>query len=115
MFGLPAMVAAFYFLADSKEQKRKVIAVFGGAAVISFLTGITEPIEYAFLFLAPGLYGAHALLTGIFAFLANAFGMQIGFGFSAGLIDYIVSIPKSILLVNANHPAGIERIMANPG
>ena len=114
MFGLPAMVGAFYFLADGKEQKRKVIAVFGGAAVISFLTGITEPIEYAFLFLAPALYGAHALLTGVFAFIANAFGMQIGFGFSAGLIDYAVSIPKSIQLVNANN-TGFARVMDNPG
>jgi PTS system N-acetylglucosamine-specific IIC component len=55
---------------------------------VSFVTGITEPLEFAFMFVAPVLYGIHALLTGMSAWLTNSLGLRHGFGFSAGLIDY---------------------------
>jgi PTS system glucose-specific IIC component len=65
------------------------------AAVTSFLTGITEPIEFAFLFVAPLLYGVHALLAGIAYFLCIALGIKHGFTFSHGFIDYVVLFPQS--------------------
>ncbi|UUD37039.1 PTS transporter subunit EIIC [Mycoplasmopsis equigenitalium] len=113
MFGLPAMVAAFYVTADDKEQKRRVIELFGSAAVVSFLTGITEPIEFAFLFVSPLLYGIHALLTGLFGFIVGLFGIQIGFGFSAGLFDYLLSFPKSLAIIDANY-TGFEAVIRHP-
>ena len=113
MFGLPALAAAFYVTADNKQQKRRVLAMFGSAAVVSFLSGITEPIEFAFLFVAPELFIAHALMTGIFGFITGAFGIQLGFGFSAGLLDYMLSIPKSMDIIKANK-TGIDAVMANP-
>lgn len=115
MFGLPALVGAFIWTAESKEQKLKVAALFGSAAVVSFLTGITEPIEFAFLYASPLLYFVHAILTGIFAFITGAFGIQIGFGFSAGLLDYILSIPKSLAIINESGFSGAAKVFANPG
>lgn len=114
MFGLPALVYAFYKNADNKDQKKKVLALFGPAALISFLTGITEPIEFAFMFVSPVLYLMHAVLAGIFGFITGLFGVQIGFGFSAGLLDYLLSIPKSLQIINTNK-TGIDAVMANPG
>ncbi|RXY96921.1 PTS fructose transporter subunit IIBC [Malacoplasma penetrans] len=114
MFGLPALVYVFYRNAESKEQKQRVLSTFGPLALVSFLTGITEPIEFAFMFVSPLLYGVHALLTGIFSFITGAMGIQIGFGFSAGLIDYLLSIPKSLQIIEANR-TGIDAVFANPG
>ncbi|AMD81218.1 PTS system, N-acetylglucosamine-specific, IICBA component [Mycoplasmopsis canis PG 14] len=114
MFGLPALVVAFAYTAESKEQKTKVIALFGSAALVSFLSGITEPIEFAFLYASPLLYFVHAVLTGIFAFITGAFGIQLGFGFSAGLIDFITSIPKSMAIINESGFTGASRVFANP-
>ena len=65
------------------------------AALTAFLTGITEPIEFAFLFVAPVLYAVHALLAGVAYFLCIALGIKHGFTFSHGLIDYVVLFPKS--------------------
>jgi PTS system glucose-specific IIC component len=64
-------------------------------ALTAFLTGITEPIEFAFLFVAPLLYGIHAVLAGVAYFLCVALGIKHGFTFSHGLIDYVVLFPKS--------------------
>lgn len=114
MFGLPALVYVFYRNAESKEQKQKVLSIFIPLALIAFLTGITEPIEFAFMFVSPLLYLAHAILGGIFSFIVTAFGIQLGFGFSAGLIDYLLSIPKSIEIIKANK-TGINALLANPG
>ncbi|MBD5446010.1 MAG: PTS transporter subunit EIIC [Mycoplasma sp.] len=113
MFGLPALVYVFYRNAENKEQKQRIISTFVPLALISFLTGITEPIEFAFMFASPLLYFIHALLTGIFAFITGAFGIQIGFGFSAGLIDYLLSIPKSMQIIEANR-TGVDAVFANP-
>ena len=71
-------------------------------ALTSFLTGVTEPIEFSFMFLAPLLYGIHAVLTGVAMALMNALGVHLGFGFSAGLFDYVLNFSlstKPLLLV----------------
>ncbi|NQZ65846.1 MAG: PTS transporter subunit EIIC [Mycoplasmatales bacterium] len=112
MFGLPAIAAAIYYNAQGNVQKQRVASLFAGSALVSFFTGITEPIEFAFMFLAPSLYMLHAVLTGLSAFIVGVFGMQIGFGFSAGLIDYVLSIPKSMDIANAK--GGFEGAMSNP-
>jgi len=94
MFALPA--AALAIIHTARPEKRKqVSAVFLGVALASFLTGITEPIEFAFMFAAPLLYAVHAVLTGVSAFLVTSLGIKHGFGFSAGLIDYAVNFPLS--------------------
>lgn len=113
MFGLPAMVFAFFMTADDKDQRRRVMALFGSAALVSFLTGITEPIEFAFLFVSPLLFGIHALLTGLFGFIVGLFGIQIGFGFSAGLFDYLISLPKSFEIIRVNY-SGVDAVFRNP-
>lgn len=116
MFGLPALCYVFYRNADSQEQRNRVLSLFGPAALVSFLTGITEPIEFAFMFISPLLYVVHAVLTGIFAFIVNLFGMQIGFSFSAGFLDYLLSIPKSVQIAEAKGSIDyIQGVFANPG
>jgi PTS system N-acetylglucosamine-specific IIC component len=68
-----------------------IASVFMSAALASFLTGITEPLEFAFMFAAPLLYLVHAVLTGLSGFIVTSLGIKHGFGFSAGLIDYLVN------------------------
>jgi PTS system glucose-specific IIC component len=94
MFGLPAAALAMWHTARP-EQRAKVGGIMISAALTAFLTGITEPIEFAFLFVAPLLYVVHALLAGMAYFLCVALGIKHGFTFSHGLIDYIVLFPKS--------------------
>ena len=90
MFGLPGAALAMYRCA--KPEKRKVVGgILLAGAVSSFLTGVTEPLEFSFMFLSPILYVVHALLTGVSVFLAATFHWTAGFGFSAGLIDFILS------------------------
>jgi len=90
MFGLPA--ACLAMITTAKPENRKAIAgMLLSAALTSFLTGITEPIEFLFMFLAPVLYFLHALLSGISLALTNALGMRCGFAFSAGFIDYVIN------------------------
>lgn len=90
MVGLPAACLAMITTAK-KENRKQVAGLLLGAAFTSFLTGITEPIEFLFMFLAPVLYIAHALLSGISLAVTTALGMRCGFGFSAGFIDYVLS------------------------
>jgi PTS system N-acetylglucosamine-specific IIC component len=98
MFGLPAGALAMYHTA--KTKKKKVAAsLLMAAALCSFLTGVTEPMEFAFMFLAPVLYLAHAVLTGISVFIVALLPTRAGFNFSAGLIDYILSF-KAPMAVN---------------
>ncbi|MCR8613096.1 MAG: PTS transporter subunit EIIC [Mycoplasma sp.] len=113
MFGLPALVASIWFNAQGEKQKAQVASLFLGSALVSFFTGITEPIEFSFMFLAPALYGMHIILTGIVGFIVGVFGIQLGFGFSAGLIDYALSIPKSLDIIVANK-TGFDAVLANP-
>lgn len=91
MFGLPAAVLAMYHCARP-EKKKQVGAILLSSAIASFLTGVTEPIEFSFMFVAPVLYVIHALLTGVFVFIAASMKWLAGFGFSAGMIDYILSM-----------------------
>ena len=87
MFGLPA--AAFAMYQEAKpERKKQIASLMLAAGVTSFVTGVTEPLEFAFMFLAPLLYAVHALLTGLSLFIASMFHWTAGFGFSAGLIDF---------------------------
>lgn len=101
MFGLPA--AAFAIIHTAKPERRKTIgSIFIGAAFASFLTGITEPLEFAFMFVAPVLYVVHAVLSGVAAYVTYALGMKLGFGFSAGFIDYAINFQistKPLLLI----------------
>lgn len=94
MWGLPAAALAMWRVA-LPEQRKKVGGIMVSAALTAFLTGITEPIEFAFLFVAPVLYAIHALLAGIAYFVCIVLGIKHGFTFSHGLIDYIVLFPKS--------------------
>lgn len=94
MWGLPAAALAMW-QAARPEQRTKVGGIMISAALTAFLTGITEPIEFAFLFVAPLLYVIHALLAGVAYFLCVVLGIRHGFTFSHGLIDYIVLFPKS--------------------
>jgi PTS system N-acetylglucosamine-specific IIC component len=90
MFGLVGAALAMILLAK-KSERSKTAGILGGAALVSFVTGITEPLEFAFLFVAPVLYIAHALLTAASNYITNYMGLRHGFGFSAGLIDYLLN------------------------
>ncbi|WP_019555588.1 N-acetylglucosamine-specific PTS transporter subunit IIBC [Propionispira raffinosivorans] len=90
MFGMPAVAFAMY-RAAKPENRSKVAGVLISVAFTAFLTGITEPIEFMFMFLAPGLYAVHAILTGLALSVVYSFGVLHGFGFSAGLIDYLLN------------------------
>ena len=90
MFGLPGACLAMYRQAKDKHKKR-VYGLLLAAAVASFVTGVTEPIEFSFMFVAPILYLVHAVLTGISMFVIYSLGWIAGFGFSAGAIDWILS------------------------
>ena len=87
MFGLPGAAFAMYFAAP-KERRPLVGGMLVSVAVTAFLTGVTEPLEFLFMFLAPLLYLVHAILTGISLYVATALGIHAGFSFSAGAIDY---------------------------
>jgi PTS system N-acetylglucosamine-specific IIC component len=90
MFGLPGAALAIYTAAPS-ENKEKVASIMLAASLSSFFTGVTEPLEFSFMFVAPLLYIIHALLTGISVFVAANMEWMAGFGFSAGLVDMVLS------------------------
>jgi PTS system N-acetylglucosamine-specific IIC component len=90
MFGLPSMALAIY-LNTPQNARKQAGALLAGVAFTSFLTGITEPLEFLFLFAAPLLFGLHALLTGLALATAQLFNIHAGFGFSAGFIDYLIN------------------------
>ena len=90
MFGLPGAALAMY--RNAKDSKKKAVAALLVAAVLaSFLTGITEPLEFSFMFLAPVLYLVHAVLTGVSLTIAALLHTTAGFNFSAGLIDFVLA------------------------
>ncbi|RCX06424.1 MULTISPECIES: N-acetylglucosamine-specific PTS transporter subunit IIBC [Kosakonia] len=90
MFGLPGAALAIYHCARP-ENKAKVLGIMMAGAFASFFTGITEPLEFSFMFVAPVLYVIHAVLTGISVFIAASMHWIAGFGFSAGLVDMVLS------------------------
>jgi PTS system N-acetylglucosamine-specific IIC component len=94
MFGLPAACLAMYHAAP-KDRRRGVGGLLTSMALTSFLTGVTEPIEFSFMFLAPALYGLHALLTGAAFVVMSVLDVKLGFGFSAGLFDYVLNFGKA--------------------
>jgi PTS system glucose-specific IIC component len=89
MWGLPAAALAMW-RAARPEQRAKIGGIMLSAALTSFLTGITEPIEFSFLFLAPMLYGLHAILAGCAQLLFQVLGAKLGFTFSHGFIDFVL-------------------------
>jgi PTS system N-acetylglucosamine-specific IIC component len=105
MFGLPAAAVAIWRAA--RPEKRKLIGgIMLSGALCSFLTGVTEPLEFAFLFVAPVLFVVHALLTGASMAICAALGVKDGFGFSAGFIDFALNWNKAekpwlILIIGA--------------
>jgi len=90
MFGLPAAALAMYHTAKP-EKKKAAGALLAAAALSSFFTGVTEPLEFAFMFLAPAAYLLHAVLTGVSCAIVAALPTRAGFNFSAGLVDYVLS------------------------
>lgn len=93
MFGLPGYALAFVHAAHAHNRKR-IASVMLTAALTSFLTGITEPLEFAFMLTVPLLYAFHALFTGISMFVTSVLHMRAGFGFSAGFIDLLMTWPN---------------------
>ena len=109
MFGLPAACLAMYHAAK-KDSRKAVAGMFISIAFTSFLTGITEPIEFLFVFIAPALYLVHAILTGAFLAITQMLGILHGFGFSAGLIDYLMNMhlaTKGLLIIPVGLLAGV--------
>jgi PTS system N-acetylglucosamine-specific IIC component len=101
MFGLPAACLAMYHTARP-ERRKEVGGILASMALTAFLTGVTEPIEFSFMFLAPPLYAIHAVLTGFSMVVMNLLGVHLGFGFSAGIFDYVINFgraQKPLLLV----------------
>jgi len=94
MWGLPAAAVAIWRSARP-ENRARIGGIMISAALTSFLTGITEPIEFAFMFVAPVLYLIHAVLAGIAYFLCIELGIKHGMTFSHGFIDYVLLFPKS--------------------
>lgn len=89
MFGLPA--AALAMIQEAKPKQRNIaIGILGAAGITAFVTGVTEPLEFAFMFVAFPLYLVHALLTGVSMAVAYALDIHLGFSFSAGLIDLLL-------------------------
>jgi PTS system N-acetylglucosamine-specific IIC component len=80
------------------ERRPAVAGLLGSIALTSLLTGVTEPIEFSFMFLAPLLYAVHAVLTGLSMVIMNVLNIRLGFGFSAGLFDYLLNFSR------ATHP-----------
>jgi PTS system N-acetylglucosamine-specific IIC component len=89
MFGLPAAALALIHVAKPR-QKKIAIGIFSAAGLTAFLTGVTEPLEFSFMFLAFPLYVVHAILTGLSLAISQALDIHLGFSFSAGLIDLLL-------------------------
>jgi PTS system N-acetylglucosamine-specific IIC component len=90
MFGLPGACLAMYHTARP-ERRAGVAGLLLSLGLTSFLTGVTEPVEFTFMFLAPVLYALHALATGLAMVVMNLFDVRLGFSFSAGLFDYVLN------------------------
>src|SRR5581483_4450110 len=94
MFGLPAACLAMWRSARP-ERRAAVGGMLISLALTSFLTGVTEPIEFSFMFLAPALYALHAALTGLAMVVMDALHIRLGFSFSAGAFDYVINFGKA--------------------
>lgn len=105
--GLPAAALAMAMTSD-KSRRKEMLLFYGGTGAVAFLTGIDEPLIFSFIFVSPLLYVINALFTGIMAGIVVSTQMSIGFGFSAGFIDYVVSF------VTSWNMASQTGVMANP-
>src|SRR5271170_4132993 len=94
MFGLPGACLAMYHTARP-ERRAGVAGLLLSLGLTSFLTGVTEPVEFTFMFLAPVLYALHAIATGLAMVVMNLFGVRLGFSFSAGLFDYVLNFSRA--------------------
>jgi PTS system N-acetylglucosamine-specific IIC component len=94
MFGLPGACLAMYHAAEPR-RRLAVGGLLASMALTSFLTGVTEPIEFTFMFLAPLLYALHAVLTGLAMVLMDALQVRLGFSFSAGMFDYVINFGQA--------------------
>jgi PTS system N-acetylglucosamine-specific IIC component len=94
MFGLPAACLAMYHTA-ARERRPAVGGMLLSLALTAMLTGVTEPIEFSFMFLAPALFALHAVLTGLSMVIMDALHVRLGFSFSAGLFDYVINFGKA--------------------
>jgi len=94
MFGLPAACLAMWRSARP-ERRAAVGGMLVSLALTSFLTGVTEPIEFSFMFLAPALFALHAALTGLAMVVMDALHIRLGFSFSAGAFDYVINFGKA--------------------
>jgi len=94
IFGLPAGCLAMYHSAR-RERRAEVGGLLLSLALTAMLTGVTEPIEFTFMFLAPVLFGVHAILTGLAMVLMDVLQVRLGFGFSAGLFDYVLNFGRA--------------------
>src|SRR5699024_1275514 len=99
MFGLPGAALAMYHTAKT-QYKKEAASLLLAAGFAAFFTGVTEPLEFSFMFLAPALYVVHAVLAGLSLFIAAFFQWTSGFSFSAGFVDYTLSFINPI----ANKP-----------
>src|SRR6202795_2337135 len=97
MFGLPGACLAMYHTAEPK-RRAGVAGLLLSLGLTSFLTGVTEPVEFTFMFLAPVLYALHAVATGLSMVVMDLFNVRLGFSFSAGLFDYVLNFS------HAQHP-----------
>ncbi len=107
--GYPAAALAMIHTSHS-SQRKAIKSIMLSAAFTSFLTGITEPIEFAYTFTAPVLYVANIILSALAAYVCNILGITNGFGFSAGFIDYVINLglaQKPILLLVVSAVWGI--------
>ncbi|MFC4011516.1 PTS transporter subunit EIIC [Nonomuraea purpurea] len=102
MFALPAAALAMWRAAPA-HRRATVGGIMLSAGLASFVTGVTEPLEFAFIFVAPALFVVHALLTGLSMAVTTLIGGQLGFGFSAGLLDLLLNASKA----NTSNLAGI--------
>jgi N-acetylglucosamine PTS system EIICBA or EIICB component len=94
MFGLPGACLAMYHTARP-ERRAGVAGLLLSLGLTSLLTGVTEPVEFTFMFLAPVLYALHAIATGLAMVIMHVFGVRLGFSFSAGLFDYVLNFSRA--------------------
>ena len=90
MFGIRVLLW-LWFIQQNQNKKKAAIGLLSSAAIAAFVCGVTEPFEFGFMFLAPGLYVVYALLYAIFTVITVVLGFRAGFSFSAGLTDLIFS------------------------
>lgn len=100
MFGVPGITFAIY-RASREENKERVKGIMGSGAFTSFLTNITEPVEFSFMFISPMLYFVHSILAGLAGIVAYSLNIRLGFSFGANIIDYILgyNIGDNVLLI----------------